>query len=126
MGANMKKSVIGVVATLALSTAAVHAADLGVRPIYKAVPAPAWVWEVGARYMYSSGKNWYDLYNDPTPAQLNSRLTYDKLWANSGEAFFRVDSPTAFFVKGYIGGGRIGRSNTLYDEDFPPAAFPYS
>jgi hypothetical protein len=121
----MRKSVIGVVATLALSTAAVHAADLGVRPIYKAVPA-AWVWEVGARYMYSSGKNWYDLYNDPTPAQLNSRLTYDGLRANSGEAFFRVDSPSAWFVKGYYGAGGIGRSNTLYDEDFPPAVSPYS
>ena len=46
--------------------------------------------------------------------------------AHSGEAFFRVDSPSAWFIKGYYGAGSIGRSNTLYDEDFPPAVAPYS
>ena len=88
-------------------------------------PAP-WVFEIGARYVYSSGKNWYDLYNDPNPSQLNSRLTYDGLNAHSGEVFFRVDSPSAIFIKGYYGGGSIQHGNTLYDEDFPPAVSPYS
>ena len=77
-----------------------------------AAPAP-WVFEIGARYVYSSGKNWYDLYNDPNPSQLNSRLTYDGLNAHSGEVFFRVDSPSAIFIKGYYGGGSIQHGNAL-------------
>jgi hypothetical protein len=121
----MRKSMIGVAAAVALSAGSVHAADKPV--IYRPAVAPApWVFEIGARYFYSSAKNWYDLYNDPTPAQLNSRLTYDGLNAHSGEVFFRVDSPSAIFLKGYYGGGSIQHSNTLYDEDFPPAVSPYS
>ena len=119
----MRKSMIGVAAAVALSAGSVHAADKPV--VYSAAPAP-WVFEIGARYVYSSGKNWYDLYNDPNPSQLNSRLTYDGLNAHSGEVFFRVDSPSAIFIKGYYGGGRIQHGNTLYDEDFPPAVSPYS
>jgi hypothetical protein len=115
---------IGVAAAVALSAGSVHAADQPVRPLVY-TPAP-WVFEIGARYVYSSGKNWYDLYNDPNPSQLNSRLTYDGLNAHSGEVFFRVDSPSAIFIKGYYGGGRIQHGNTLYDEDFPPAVSPYS
>ena len=120
----MRKSMIGVAAAVALSAGSVHAADQPVRPVVY-TPAP-WVFEIGARYFYSTGKNWYDLYNDPTPAQLNSRLTYDGLNAHSGEVFFRVDSPSAIFIKGYYGGGSIQHGNTLYDEDFPPAVSPYS
>ena len=108
-------------------SASVQAADNRVQPVvYKAAVAPApWVFEIGARYVYSSAKNWYDLYNDPTPTQLNSRLTYDGLNAHSGEGFFQIDSPSAIFVKGYFGGGSI-RQGRLYDEDFPPAMSPYS
>ena len=74
----------------AFSADSVQAADNRVQPVvYKAAVAPApWVFEIGARYVYSSAKNWYDLYNDPTPTQLNSRLTYDGLNAHSGEGFF--------------------------------------
>jgi hypothetical protein len=118
----MRKSMIGVAAAVALSAGSAQAAD---KPVfYSAAPAP-WVFEIGARYVYSSGKNWYDLYNDPTPSQLNSRLTYDGLNANSGEVFFRVDSPSAIFIKGYYGAGSMQHGN-LYDEDFPPAVSPYS
>src|SRR3954471_8866392 len=119
----MRKSMIGVAAAVALSAGSAHAADQPVRPLVY-TPAP-WVFEIGARYVYTSGKNWYDLYNDPTPSQLNSRLTYDGLNANSGEVFFRVDSPSAIFIKGYYGGGSI-QHGKLYDEDFPPAVSPYS
>jgi hypothetical protein len=121
----MRKSMIGVAAAVALSAGSVHAADQPVlRPVVY-TPAP-WVFEIGARYFYSTGKNWYDLYNDPTPAQLNSRLTYDGLHAHAGEVFFRADSPSAIFIKGYYGAGSIQHGNTLYDEDFPPAVSPYS
>ncbi|MGD5506731.1 hypothetical protein QUS83_22705, partial [Xanthomonas citri pv. citri] len=38
---------------------------------------------------------------------------------HSGEVFFRIDSPTKFFVKGYGGYGGI-TGGTMNDEDFPP------
>jgi hypothetical protein len=123
----MKKSLLGYVAALALTASVANAADMPVAPVYRALtPAPAaWVWEVGARYWYSSGKNWYNFYDNVALSQLNSRLTYDGLAANSGEGFFRVDSPFGIFVKGYFGGGSIFTGH-LYDEDFPPLTVPYS
>ena len=84
----------------------------------------AWSWEVGARYWYSSGKTSYDLF-DSTGSFLVSRLTYDNLTANSGEAFFRGDHWSGFFTKGYVGAGSIN-SGKLIDEDFPPAIDPFS
>lgn len=123
----MKRYLFGAVALVVLGATAATAADVPMKaPVYKAPPPPpAWVWEVGARYWYSSGKNGFNYYNDATTAQLNSRLTYDKLTAHSGEAFFRVDSPFNIFLKGYIGGGKIVGGN-LFDEDFPPLEVPYS
>jgi hypothetical protein len=122
----MKKSLLGFVAILAFDATIASAADLSVAPLYRpAVVASPWVVEVGARYWYSSGKNWYNLYDPVVLSQLNSRLTYDGMRANSGEGFFRIDSPWGIFVKGYAGGGSIFHGH-LYDEDFPPAVIPYS
>jgi hypothetical protein len=124
----MKKFLVGSVVVAALTVSA-NAADIGLKkPVYKAAPprpAPAWVWEAGGRYWYSSAKNAFNYFNDSTPTILVSRLDYNDLQAHSGEAFFRVDSPVGVFVKGYIGGGKIVGGN-LFDEDFPPVVVPYS
>jgi hypothetical protein len=81
--------------------------------------------ELGARYWYSTGRIGYNYYGDTTDSLLVSRLTYDKLTANSGELYFRGDIAWGLFVKGTIGAGSIGGGN-LYDEDFPPGIAPYS
>lgn len=132
----MKRSVaVLVAATAGLATSHVAlAADIPVRgPAYKAPPpevvSPV-TWEVGGRYWFSTGKNAYDYLAGPNAgAPRVSRLSYDNLRANTGEAFFRLDSrigPTnSVFLKGYVGGGGI-RNGKLYDEDFPPFIVPYS
>ena len=81
--------------------------------------------EMGARYWYSAGRIGYAYYGDATTSQLASRLTYDKLSANAGEAYFRGDIAMGMFLKGTIGAGRIG-GGKLFDEDFPPGIDPYS
>jgi tetratricopeptide (TPR) repeat protein len=90
---------------------------------------PFYAFEGGVRYWFSSGKNGYTYYADPTPSNQVSRLTYSGLTAHSGEAYFRfdgLDGPLAnVFLKGYIGGGKIV-GGKLYDEDFPPFVDPYS
>jgi len=81
-------------------------------------------WETGIRYWYSTGSTGYDLYDDRRPAQENSRLTYDRLVAQSAEVFFRVEhEETGWFAKGNAGGGAIGKGH-LTDEDFPVAGYP--
>ena len=80
--------------------------------------------EVGARYWFSTGETSYDLFNSTGSFRV-SRLTYDDLTGHSGEAFFRGDHSSGFFVKGYVGGGVIN-SGKLIDEDFPPVIDPFS
>src|SRR5262249_24261543 len=60
--------------------------------------APGWEVDLGARYWYSSGKFQWD--NFAAANILESRLTYDRLRAHSGEVFGRIDSPWNVFVKG--------------------------
>ncbi len=81
--------------------------------------------EIGGRYWYSTGRNAYNYYTDPTPSALISRLTYEGLSAHSGEIFFRGDTTSGLFLKGIIGAGAIG-GGTLKDEDFAPYTVPYS
>lgn len=126
----MRKLLLAGIAACSVATAPVLGADLpDAAPAYRPPIPPAWVWEFGARYWYSSGKNWYNYYTDPTPTQLASRLSYQGSAGHSGEVFFRVDSfygpMQGIFMKGYIGGGSITKG-TLIDEDFPPGVVPYS
>ncbi len=85
--------------------------------------------ETGMRYWYSSAKNRYSYFADPTPMTEVSHLTYGGLTGHSGELFFRVDAlegPLAnVFLKGYVGAGKIAQGK-LYDEDFQPFVDPYS
>lgn len=89
----------------------------------------AFVVEGGLRYWYSSGKNRYTYFADDTPTLPVSKLSYDKLAAHSGEAFFRADARHGlirnFFLKGTIGGGGVN-GGKLIDEDLPPVVDPYS
>ena len=88
------------------------------------VACPAYSFEVGARYWYSTGKLSKDLYDDPrSPELLNSRLTYDGLTAHSFEAFGRVNLPSGLFLKGFAGISGLP-SGQLNDEDFPFPRLP--
>jgi hypothetical protein len=83
------------------------------------------IYEFGARYWGSWGRNGYNYFGDDTTSLLVSRLTYKNLMANSGEIYFRGDAPWGVFVKGFIGqGNTIG--GQLLDEDFSPFTLPYS
>jgi hypothetical protein len=102
-------------------------------PSYSGQPAPLvrggspltpWKAEFGARYWNSTGTFKKNLL-DTTGSALVSRLTYDKLSANSGEGYFKISNADGFFLKGYAGIGGIGGGN-LTDEDFPPFIAPYS
>jgi hypothetical protein len=105
--------------------------DAGPAVTQKAAPpaVAAFAIEGGLRYWFSSAKNRYNYFADPTPTFEVSRLSYDGLTGHTGEAFFRVDALegplTNVFLKGYFGGGGI-TSGKLYDEDFPPFIDPYS
>lgn len=93
----------------------------------KAIPYVAF--EGGVRYWFSSAKNRYDYFADPTPSTPVSRLTYGGLTGHTGEMFFRVDGlsgPLAdIFLKGFFGGGKIV-GGKLFDEDFSPFIDPFS
>jgi opacity protein-like surface antigen/outer membrane protease len=102
------------------------------KPSRVAMPTPpsasqGWVFEIGARYWYSTGGFQKDL---PAYAQsstsLISRLTYDGVTGNSGEIFGRIDSPWGPFVKGLAGLGRTDGGH-MNDEDWalgpPPTAY---
>jgi opacity protein-like surface antigen len=74
-----------------------------------------WEFDVGGRYWYSSGRQQNS--NGTTPNVLLSRLSYDRVQGHTGEVFARVDAPFDMFVKGFVGGGVLGRG-TMYDEDW--------
>lgn len=84
--------------------------------------------EVGGRVWYSSGRFQKDLGSTIDPAQqgtLNSRLTYESP-AVSGELFGRVDGIADFFLKGFVGGGKL-LGGKMTDEDWVPGdGYPYS
>ncbi len=94
---------------------------------YEGVPnASDWMLDLGPRYWYSTGTNKKTLYAPGTMSQLNSRLTYAGLDAQSGEVFGHLGlKGSPMFLKGYFGLGEIGNGK-LNDEDFPPGISPYS
>ena len=90
--------------------------------------APGWEFEGGGRYWYSWGRFQKDV---PIPFlgndhSLDSRLTYDKVTANSGEFFGRIDTPINVYLKGNVGGGSTSGGH-MNDEDWNLNTFiPYS
>ncbi|KAB1078949.1 outer membrane beta-barrel protein [Methylobacterium soli] len=86
------------------------------------VPPVAQVWdfEIGTRYLYSSGSVRKSLYR-PIDQTMISRLTYRDFDAHSGETFARLEhNPTGLFAKGFLGSGFVTSGGRLNDEDFPP------
>jgi opacity protein-like surface antigen len=94
-------------------------------PVFKA-PAPAEsTIEAGTRYWVSGGRNQLDLYSNVGSNTLNSRLTYQGVVGQTGEAFARLDHRDGMFVKGNFGLGDLDRGS-FHDEDFAPFTTPYS
>lgn len=91
-------------------------------PMFQPRPVTsAWQLDVGARYWYSQSRYQNDLSLTMDMAQQNhllSRLTYVNT-GHSGEVFWRLDSPRAFFLKGFAGGGGL-TSGHMNDEDWFP------
>jgi opacity protein-like surface antigen len=87
----------------------------------KAPPPVISGWEIegGARYMFSSGREQWDLplSNNRPSNMLISRLTWDNLQSNSAELFGRIDTPWNVFLSGFIGAGNTFRGGQN-DEDF--------
>ena len=82
--------------------------------------------EFGTRVGWSTGKYRFDLFEPENPAQMNSRLTWPGQAGMSLEGFARLDHVSGFFAKGFVGGLGLYKSGHMNDEDFPPAAVPYS
>ena len=85
--------------------------------------APAWQFEGGARYWYSSGRFQKDLPATNNDQSLLSRLTYANLSGKTGEFFGRLDSAWNIFMKGNVGGGGTSGGH-MNDEDW--GLFPVS
>lgn len=87
-----------------------------------AAPPPAppvgWSAQVGARWFASTGRMQKDLYDPFDTARLNSRLIYANTTGQAGETFFRFDTDSRVFLKGYAGLGTLS-GGSLYDEDYP-------
>jgi hypothetical protein len=82
--------------------------------------------DFAARYWFASAKTGKTLYGAPgINDTMASRLTYSNLIANSGEIYGRLAATNGWFIKGYVGLGKITKGN-LQDEDFPPGTTPYS
>ncbi len=85
-----------------------------------------WSFEGGTRYYYSVGRFQKDLAAGPTvAANLISRLTYAHLTANSGELYGRANTPWGFFVKGFVGDGKISGGH-MNDEDWGLGGPPFT
>lgn len=95
-----------------------------------AAPAPAiasdLTGEFGARAGWSTGKFKFTLWDPYVRSQMNSRLTWPKETGMMAEGFARLDHTSGVFVKGLVGGLAHTGAGKMHDEDFPPAAVPYS
>lgn len=79
-----------------------------------------WDFEIGTRYVYSTGSFRKSLYRS-IDQTLISRLTYHDFDAHSGETFARLNNrPTGLFLKGFLGSGFVTSGGKLNDEDFTP------
>jgi hypothetical protein len=95
------------------------------------VPVPVvfrpFVFEVGGRYWYSTGKTKFGFTNgNPSFGDPTSTLDWNETTGNAGEFFGRVDHrPTGLFAKGVIGGGVLD-GGTIIDRDFLAGQIKFS
>ncbi|ACA21227.1 hypothetical protein M446_7000 (plasmid) [Methylobacterium sp. 4-46] len=93
---------------------------------YTPLPASDWVFEVGIRYFYSTGRSSLLLGDSENAGHKNSRVIYHDVGAHASENFVRVDdNSTGRFAKAFVGSGII-TSGRFTDEDFPPRMPLYS
>ena len=111
-----------VLAAMPLASAPAHAGEWAYAPFD--VPPATYTGDAGVRFWYGHSSTAKNLY-DNTGSLMVSRLTYDGLSIYAAEAYARFDLNRRWFAKGYVGGGTL-RNGSLTDEDFPPAAVPYS
>jgi opacity protein-like surface antigen len=75
-------------------------------PVFKAPPPSDWTIQAGARYWVSSGRKQLDLAGSQADVLL-SRLTYESVAGQAGEAFARLDHRDGMFLKGNFGLGNL-------------------
>ncbi len=94
-----------------------------------ASPAPVLISDVsgefGGRLGWTSDDFKFDLFDPFVTTQQNSRLTWPNQQGVSMETFARLEHASGIFAKGFIGGSLLLPGH-MHDEDFPPAAVPYS
>lgn len=101
-----------------------QAADAPLYPPELFAPqAPPLEMDFGVRYWYSLGRAKKTLF-DSTGGTMLSQLTWKDLTGHAGEGYFNI-TQNDVFVKGFIGAA-VFSGGRLQDEDFPPAASPYS
>ena len=89
-------------------------------------PAPwlgaPFVFEVGGRFSVARAKTAYDYFANDTPTLKVSSISYERLFSQSGEIFFRADAQEGLFrkmfLKGYFNAGVL-QHGRLFDFDFP-------
>ena len=74
--------------------------------------------EAGVRYVRGWGRFQKDQKQRRKPEVLQSKLTYDNLPSDGGEVFARIDMPFNVMVKGVVGSGSGGSTQTMHDEDW--------
>ena len=70
------------------------------------------------RYVYGWGRFQKDQLQKDKPDITQSKLTYDNVPTDGGEAYARLDTPFNVMVKGVIGTGSGGSPGTMHDEDW--------
>jgi opacity protein-like surface antigen len=82
--------------------------------------------EFGGRVGWTTGRFQFTLFDPVVNTQMNSRLTWPGQTGLATEGFARIDHTSGIFAKGFIGGVALFNTSAMHDEDFPPAAVPYS
>lgn len=113
-------AVLGVLASLVLS----HDAGLAAEPVrWPALAQPPAPWrnvELGVRYWNSQGQDKLSIDSSgavPALGSPTSVLDYDDVDAQTVEFTYRIENPTGWFFKGFIGAGLVD-DGIFDDEDY--------
>ena len=112
--------VLGVLASMVLCNDASFAAEPVRWPALAHPPAPWQNVELGVRYWNSQGQDKYSIDSSgavPAYGSPTSVLDYDDVDAQTVEFTYRIENPTGWFFKGFIGAGLVD-DGTFDDEDY--------